>query len=95
MTLQVGGHGDQVDPIAEAAARKATLAQFFLGDPQAWKGPEIRYAGGAAKLKAAAQDAGIRLYVHGLQEHIHKGSVHPGDPPDRRLLPLDDLGNAR
>jgi hypothetical protein len=30
-TLQVGGHGDQVDPIAEAAARKATLAQFFLG----------------------------------------------------------------
>ena len=41
MTLQVGGHGDQVDPIAEAAARGATLAQFFLGDPQAWKGPEI------------------------------------------------------
>jgi deoxyribonuclease IV len=62
--LQVGGHGDQVDPIAEAAARKATLAQFFLGDPQAWKGPEIRYAGGAAALKAAAQEAGIVLYVH-------------------------------
>ena len=51
MTLQVGGHGDQVDPIAEAAARKATLAQFFLGDPQAWKGPEIRYAGGAAEAQ--------------------------------------------
>ena len=34
-TLAVGGHGDQVDPIAEAVARKATLAQFFLGDPQA------------------------------------------------------------
>jgi deoxyribonuclease IV len=63
-TLQVGGHGDQVDPIAEAAARGATLAQFFLGDPQAWKGPEIRYAGGAAALKAAAEEAGIRLYVH-------------------------------
>ncbi|HJV12717.1 MAG TPA: deoxyribonuclease IV [Propionibacteriaceae bacterium] len=63
-TLQVGGHGDQVDPIAEAAARGATLAQFFLGDPQAWKGPEIRYAGGAAALKAAAQEAGITLYVH-------------------------------
>ena len=45
MTLQVGGHGDQVDPIAEASARGATLAQFFLGDPQAWKGPEISYAG--------------------------------------------------
>jgi deoxyribonuclease IV len=63
-TLQVGGHGDQVDPIAEAAARGATLAQFFLGDPQAWKGPEIRYAGGASALKAAAQEAGITLYVH-------------------------------
>ncbi|HEY6812053.1 MAG TPA: deoxyribonuclease IV, partial [Propionibacteriaceae bacterium] len=64
MTLQVGGHGDQVDPIAEAAARGATLAQFFLGDPQAWKGPEIRYDGGAAALKAAAGDARITLYVH-------------------------------
>jgi deoxyribonuclease-4 len=63
-TLQVGGHGDQLDPIAEAAARGATLAQFFLGDPQAWKGPEIRYAGGAAALKAAAEEAGITLYVH-------------------------------
>jgi deoxyribonuclease IV len=63
-TLQVGGHGDQVDPVAEAAARGATLAQFFLGDPQAWKGPEIRYAGGAAALKAAAEEAGITLYVH-------------------------------
>jgi deoxyribonuclease-4 len=62
--LQVGGHGDQVDPVAEAAARGATLAQFFLGDPQAWKGPEIRYAGGAAALKAAAEQAGIKLYVH-------------------------------
>ena len=64
MSLQVGGHGDQVDPIAEAAARGANLAQFFLGDPQAWKGPEIAYAGGAAGLKAAAQEAGITLYVH-------------------------------
>lgn len=63
-TLQVGGHGDQVDPIAEAAARGATLAQFFLGDPQAWKGPEIRYAGGGPALKAAAEEAGIALYVH-------------------------------
>ncbi|HEU4909876.1 MAG TPA: deoxyribonuclease IV, partial [Propionibacteriaceae bacterium] len=63
-TLQVGGHGDQLDPIAEAAARGATLAQFFLGDPQAWKGPEIRYAGGAAGLKGAAEEAGITLYVH-------------------------------
>ena len=63
-TKAIGGHGDQVDPIAEAAARGATLAQFFLGDPQGWKGPEIAYAGGAAGLKAAAVEAGIALYVH-------------------------------
>src|SRR5918993_418538 len=62
--LTIGGHGDQVDPIAEAQARQATLAQFFLGDPQAWKGPEVAYEGGAAALKAAARQAGITLYVH-------------------------------
>ena len=63
-TLAIGGHGDQVDPIAEAVARKATLAQFFLGDPQAWKGPEIAYAGGADALKAAPPRRAITLYVH-------------------------------
>ena len=62
--LIIGAHVDQVDPIAEALARKATLSQFFLGDPQAWKGPEFAYAGGAAALKAAAEEAGIALYVH-------------------------------
>ena len=38
--------------------------QFFLGDPQSYKGPEIRYAGGAAALRAAAEAAGVDLYVH-------------------------------
>ncbi|MET1006193.1 MAG: deoxyribonuclease IV [Propionibacteriaceae bacterium] len=63
-SLAIGGHGDQVDPIAEATARKATLSQFFLGDPQGWKGPKVAYAGGAAGLKADAEQAGIALYVH-------------------------------
>ena len=63
-TLAIGGHGEQADPIAEAQARQASLAQFFLGDPQAWLGPEFAYAGGAAGLKAAAAEAGIALYVH-------------------------------
>jgi len=62
--LTLGGHGDQTDPVAEARARQATLAQFFLGDPQGWKGPQVAYAGGAAALRAAATDAGIALYVH-------------------------------
>ncbi|MFP5283133.1 MAG: deoxyribonuclease IV, partial [Actinomycetes bacterium] len=63
-TVAMGGHGDQVDPIAEAVARGATLAQFFLGDPQGWKGPQVAYVGGAAALRAAAESAGIALYVH-------------------------------
>ncbi len=63
-SLAMGGHGDQVDPIAEAVARSASLAQFFLGDPQGWKGPVVTYEGGAPALKAAAAEAGIALYVH-------------------------------
>ncbi len=62
--LHIGGHVDQADPVAEAIDRKATLSQFFLGDPQSYKGPVVSYADGAAGLKAAAEAAGIDLYVH-------------------------------
>jgi len=62
--MLIGAHVDQTDPLAEAKARGASLAQFFLGDPQGYKGPEIAYAGGAAGLKADAEEAGIDLYVH-------------------------------
>lgn len=64
MALHIGAHVDQEDPIAEAKARGASLSQLFLGDPQSYKGPVIRYAGGAAALKADAEAAGIDLYVH-------------------------------
>ena len=60
----MGAHVDQTDPIAEAKARDADLAQFFLGDPQGWKGPQVAYAGGAAGLKADAAAAGVQLWVH-------------------------------
>jgi deoxyribonuclease IV len=63
-TVRIGGHVDQADPIAAAQARNATLSQFFLGDPQSYKGPVVAYPGGAARLKADAQAAGIDLYVH-------------------------------
>jgi len=63
-SLRIGAHVDQADPVAEAAARGADLAQFFLGDPQGWKGPVVAYDGGAAALRAAAKEAGIDLYVH-------------------------------
>jgi deoxyribonuclease-4 len=62
--LRIGGHVDQVDPVAEARSRDATLSQFFLGDPQGWKAPKVAYEGGPAALRAAASSAGIDLYVH-------------------------------
>ena len=63
-SLAIGAHVDQTDPIAEAQARGMGHVQFFLGDPQGYKGPEVRYAGGAAALRAAAEAAGVALYVH-------------------------------
>ena len=62
--MLIGAHVDQTDPVAEAQARGADLVQFFLGDPQGYKGPEIRYAGGPEALRDDAAAAGIALYVH-------------------------------
>jgi deoxyribonuclease-4 len=63
-SVRVGAHVDQQDPLAEAKSRDADLVQFFLGDPQGWKGPKVAYAGGAEALRAAAESAGVDLYVH-------------------------------
>jgi deoxyribonuclease-4 len=60
----LGAHVEQTDPVAEARARHAPHVQFFLGDPQGYHGPEVRYAGGADGLRSDAEAAGIGLYVH-------------------------------
>ena len=57
--LRIGAHVDQTDPVAEATARGADLVQFFLGDPQGYKGPEFRRPGGAEQLRADAEAAGF------------------------------------
>jgi len=62
--IRIGAHVDQTDPVAEAQARGTSLVQFFLGDPQGYKGPEFRYSGGAEGLRDDAAAAGIDLYVH-------------------------------
>jgi deoxyribonuclease IV len=62
--MLIGAHVDQADPLAEAAARKADLVQFFLGDPQGWKAPVVHAQGGAEALRANAAAAGVVLYVH-------------------------------
>ncbi len=64
MTIQLGAHVEQTDPVAEALARGATVSQFFLGDPQSWKMPTVAYAGGPAALRDAAAKAGVTLFVH-------------------------------
>jgi deoxyribonuclease-4 len=62
--LRIGAHVDQTDPLAEATARQADLVQFFLGDPQGWKGPVVTYQGGAEALRAGAAERSLPLYVH-------------------------------
>lgn len=62
--MLIGAHVDQTDPIAEAQARRAPLVQFFLGNPQSYKGPVVAYEGGPGKLRADAEAAGVDLYVH-------------------------------
>ncbi|HEY7718203.1 MAG TPA: deoxyribonuclease IV [Pedococcus sp.] len=62
--VPLGAHVDQADPIGAARDRGADLSQFFLGDPQGYKGPEWEYPGGPDALRAAAEEAGVDLYVH-------------------------------
>lgn len=64
MAHPIGAHVSQTDPIAEARARGADAVQIFLGEPQSYKGPVVQFADGPAALKAAAEAAGVDIYVH-------------------------------
>lgn len=64
MAYELGAHVDSVDPLGEAAAIGADIVQFFLGDPQSWKKPGTLYPEGAAALKAAAEEAGVGIFIH-------------------------------
>ena len=63
-SLRIGAHVDQADPVQAGLDRGADLSQFFLGDPQGYRGPEVQYAGGPEALRTAAEEAGVDLYVH-------------------------------
>ncbi|BCJ65503.1 deoxyribonuclease IV [Polymorphospora rubra] len=56
--MRIGAHVDAGDPLAEAAARKAEVVQFFLADPKGWKAPEEHPD--ADGLRAAE----VEVYVH-------------------------------
>jgi deoxyribonuclease-4 len=61
---RIGAHVDPTDPIAEAQARGADVVQIFNGDPQKWSKPAVAYAEGAEALRAAAEAAGVQIFVH-------------------------------
>jgi len=60
---RIGAHFHVENPLAEAAALGADAAQFFLGDPQGWKGPVIP-GGDPAAVRDAYAAAGMDIYIH-------------------------------
>ena len=60
---RIGAHFHVDDPLAEATACGAEAVQFFLGDPQGWKGPVIP-GGDAEAVKAAYVAADMDIYIH-------------------------------
>ena len=54
---RIGAHFHVDNPLAEATAVGADVAQFFLGDPQDWKAPVI--PGEPAANARSRADAGI------------------------------------
>jgi deoxyribonuclease-4 len=61
--MRIGGHFHSDNPLEDAVACGARVAQFFLGDPQGWKGPVIP-GGDPAALAAAYAAAGVDIYIH-------------------------------
>jgi deoxyribonuclease IV len=60
---RIGAHFHVDNPLAEATALGADAVQFFLGDPQGWKGPVIP-GGDADATKAAYAAADMDIYIH-------------------------------
>ena len=56
--MRIGAHVDQNDPLGSATARKAEVAQFFLGDPQSYAKPVI------PEGIEAIRESDVDVYVH-------------------------------
>jgi deoxyribonuclease-4 len=61
--MRIGGHFHSDHPLDDAVGCGARVAQFFLGDPQGWKGPVIP-GGDPAALRDAYAAAGVDVYIH-------------------------------
>src|SRR5216683_2073733 len=55
---RIGAHFHVDNPLDDAVARGADAAQFFLGDPQGWKGPVIP-GGDPSAIRDAFAAAGV------------------------------------
>src|SRR6266702_1600937 len=61
--MRIGGHFHSDHPLQDAVACGAKVAQFFLGDPQGWKGPVIP-GGDPGALRDAYAAADVDVYIH-------------------------------
>ena len=61
--MRIGGHFHSDHPLEDAVACGARTAQFFLGDPQGWKGP-VFPGGDPVALKDAYAAADVDIYIH-------------------------------
>ena len=61
--IRIGGHFHSDNPLQDAVAGGARVAQFFLGDPQGWKGPVIP-GGDPGALRDAYAAADVDIYIH-------------------------------
>lgn len=61
--MRIGGHFHSDHPLEDAVACGARVAQFFLGDPQGWKGPVIP-GGDPGAIRDAYAAAGVDIYIH-------------------------------
>jgi deoxyribonuclease IV len=59
---RIGLHLHEGDPLDQAQAVGADAVQFFLGDPQGWKGPTFPRE--PEELRAGFERAGVYGYVH-------------------------------
>src|SRR5579859_1965756 len=61
--MRIGGHFHSDNPLEDAVACGARTAQFFLGDPQGWKGPVIP-GGDPAAVADAYAAVDVDVYIH-------------------------------
>jgi deoxyribonuclease-4 len=61
--VRIGAHFHVDNPLTAAIDCGAAAAQFFLGDPQGWKGPVIP-GGDPAAIRDAFAAADVDIYIH-------------------------------